>query len=95
MGMEKKLPDNFEIYCFDYYDTIVRRNVEPEYVKKIWCKELKDFLPIPLGVEELYLTRNKLEAALCAENEKNGYDLEFRYQDLAVGMYKRDRKSVV
>ncbi|MCI8544449.1 MAG: HAD-IA family hydrolase [Lachnospiraceae bacterium] len=86
--MDKALPDNFEIYCFDYYDTIARRSVEPEYVKKIWCKELKDFLLVPLGVEELYLTRNKLEASLCAENEKNGYDLEFRYQDLAVEMYK-------
>ncbi len=88
MGMEKRLPDNFEIYCFDYYDTIARRRVEPEYVKKIWCKEIKDFFPIPQKVGELYAIRNKLEAALCTENEKNGYDLEFRYRDLATGIYE-------
>ena len=83
----KGLPDKCEIYCFDYYDTIATRTVEPEYVKKIWCKEIKDFFPISQGVGELYTVRNKLEASLCAENEKKGYDLEFRFKDLAADMY--------
>lgn len=86
MGI-KGMSDEYRVYCFDYYDTLAKRKVEPEYVKKIWCKELKDFFPIAQSVEELYSARNGLEAAICAENEKNGYDLEFRYDDMASRLY--------
>lgn len=85
--IEMRLPDNYDIYCFDYYDTIVFRTVEPEYVKKIWCKELKEFFPINQNVSELYKIRNKIEAELCDENQRNGCDLEFQYASLTDRIY--------
>lgn len=88
MSAAMKLPDGYEIYCFDYYDTIVKRTVEPEYVKKIWAKEVKNFYAVPETVRDIYLLRNRMEAELCRENEAQGLDLEFAYHRLATGMYE-------
>lgn len=85
---EIKLSNDYKVYCFDYYDTIVHRSVEPEYVKKIWCKELKDAFAISLNVESIYNLRNEKEAFLCSKNQKNGFDLEFQYERLLEEMYE-------
>lgn len=89
--MEQKLmlSDDCEVYCFDYYDTIVYRTVEPEYVKKIWSRDITGFFPVAMKASEVYALRNSLEAELCVKNEKKGYDAEFRYADLTGAMYER------
>ena len=83
-----KLSNEYKIYFFDYYDTIVCRSVEPEYVKRIWCKELKDAFVISQDVESIYNSRNEKEAFLCSENQKSGFDLEFQYEKLLEKMYE-------
>lgn len=89
MSEEMMLSGECEVYCFDYYDTIAYRTVEPEYVKKIWSRDLAGFFMVNMTAGEIYSLRNATEAALCAENEKNGYDAEFRYHDLTAAMYKK------
>lgn len=88
MCKELLLPDSYDIYCFDYYDTVVCRTVEPEYVKKLWCRQLKDDLGLDLGLKALYASRNRLESKLCRENEAKGKDLEFQYRQLTERMYE-------
>lgn len=89
MNKKVQISDECEIYCFDYYDTIVYRTVEPEYVKKIWSRDIASFFPITIKVSEIYSLRNRLEAQLCEDNKKRGLDTEFRYVDLMVAMYER------
>lgn len=89
MSEKEMLSNECEIYCFDYYDTIVYRTVEPEYVKKIWSRDMADFFPTTMKVSEIYALRNSLEAELCADNEKKGYDAEFQYADLIETMYEK------
>lgn len=84
----------YDVYFFDFFDTIVSRKVYPEYVKKIWSKEVKLILGCPLTEKEIYEMRRDLEAALCKENEESGWDLEFRHGDLLTEMYKRLKPEV-
>lgn len=94
MCKEAVLPDNYDIYCFDYFDTIVSRTVEPEYVKKLWCRQVKDDFGLTISLEELYGHRRRLEEELCRENEANGKDLEFQYRQLAARMYALFAKDI-
>lgn len=82
------LPDNYEVYCFDYFDTVACRNVEPEYVKKLWCKEMTGFFCTEINAERMYEYRHAFEAELCRMNQRHGKDLEFQYQELAEKMYR-------
>ena len=70
MGQKLTLPDTYEIYCFDYFDTVACRNVEPEYVKKLWCRELKDFFCTQISAGRLYEYRRAFEADLCRMNQR-------------------------
>lgn len=88
MYTQTALPDGYKIYCFDYFDTIAVRSVEPEYVKKLWCKELQDHFLTAHTVKELYGRRRSIEQELCRLNEQSGRDLEFRYQEMAQRMYE-------
>lgn len=83
------LADNCDAYCFDYYDTIVYRTVEPEYVKKLWSRDVAAFFPVTMNVGDIYALRNSLEAELCADNEKKGFDAEFRYAELLGAIYDK------
>ncbi|MFA9463373.1 MAG: HAD family hydrolase [Velocimicrobium sp.] len=76
-----------DIYFFDIFDTIVKRKVEPEYVKKLWCKEIKKRCKINSSIENIYNIRNEKECHLCKENEKNGFDQEFKYESLLNELY--------
>ncbi len=88
MGQKLTLPDTYEIYCFDYFDTVACRNVEPEYVKKLWCRELKDFFCTQISAGRLYEYRRAFEADLCRMNQRRGKDLEFQYRELLKRMYR-------
>lgn len=85
-----KLIDNnkIDVLFFDIFDTIVTRNVHPEYVKKIFSKRLQEEFAIRKTDIDIYKVRNRLESELCKENEANGYDLEFKFDDMLVKLYK-------
>lgn len=81
---------------FDVFDTIISRNVHPEYVKKIWAKRIGIIFNLNITYEQTYKIRNKLEADICKINEENGSDLEFNYNEFTSQFYneiiKEDKK---
>lgn len=59
--------------AFDFFDTLVYREVSPRYVKKLWAKEVIHTLSISLTMQELYNQRLKIEAQLKLDTQqKNG-----------------------
>ncbi len=80
---------NFKVYCFDIFDTIVSRSVEPEYVKKLWSKEIKAIYKTKETTYEIYTIRNQLEKYLCENNQIKGCDLEFQYTELIEMLYPK------
>lgn len=77
-----------EVIAFDIFDTIVTRQVYPEYTKKIWSKDIVNLFQLNMTWEKLYSLRNQLESQLCSINQSNGYDLEFNYNTLIEEIYK-------
>lgn len=84
---EKSINKDIEVVAFDIFDTIVTRQVYPEYTKKIWAKDIVNLLEFDMKWEELYSLRNKIEGELCRENQEKGYDLEFNYNVLLEELY--------
>lgn len=76
-----------DVICFDVFDTLVSRKVQPEYTKKIWARQISRIFSIS-DSRELYQQRFDIEAALCRENSNAGYDLEFRYRDMTDRLYE-------
>lgn len=74
---------------FDIFDTIVERNVQPEYTKKIWANHLKKRFQIKQSMIELYKIRNELETKLGEKNANQGYDWEFTYDELLNKLYQK------
>lgn len=74
---------------FDIFDTIVSRNVQPEYTKKIWANHMKKRFNIKQSMVELYNIRSELEKAIGEKNVNKGYDWEFAYDDLLNELYKK------
>ena len=72
---------------FDIFDTIVYRNVQPEFTKKIWANHLTRTLDLNVNMLDLYKTRNRLEMELGAKNEHAGNDCEFTYKELIEELY--------
>lgn len=85
--MELTISFDYDIYCFDIFDTILARTVAPEYVKKLWARDIKDFYRTAASCDEVYKIRSRTEAALCAANSQAGDDLEFRLNDLYASMF--------
>ena len=79
--------DGQVVVCFDFFDTLVTRSIMPEYTKKIAANQLSQLLLEEMSGEELYGLRHGMEAAMCAENEADGFDLEFNLKSLAGKLY--------
>jgi len=71
-----------EVVFIDFFDTIVGRRVEPEYVKNLWAKRIRHAAGITTWASRIHELRVMSEAALCNVNALNGFDDEFRYVDL-------------
>lgn len=75
--------------CFDYFDTIVTRRVEPEYTKEMVSHLLSRLLCKQFSGDQIYEHRRQIEEDLCRLNhEKNG-ELEFLYVDLCRDLHGR------
>lgn len=76
-----------KVVFFDIFDTIILRDVHPEYTKKIWSKRIGIKLNLSMKYGEIYSLRNRIEAELCEKNRQSGYDLEFNYNDFSKTLY--------
>ncbi|MCB0358538.1 MAG: HAD hydrolase-like protein [Bdellovibrionales bacterium] len=77
----------------DFFDTIIRRTVHPEYVKRLWAKRLRQRLGLNESPEMLYERRRRLEAQLCEANRAHGDDDEFRYRDMCDALLSELRRE--
>jgi FMN phosphatase YigB (HAD superfamily) len=66
----------------DFFDTLVGRTVEPEYVKELWATRVRHAAGITTEARRIHELRVESEAALCRASVTNGFDDEFRYLDL-------------
>ncbi|MCI5142328.1 MAG: HAD family hydrolase, partial [Candidatus Electrothrix sp. ATG1] len=66
-----------QFFCFDYFDTLVVREIEPEYTKQLAAKLHSQLLNNLISPEQLYTLRQQLERELCVQNQAAGGELEF------------------
>jgi HAD superfamily hydrolase (TIGR01549 family) len=86
--------NKYDYVFFDIFDTIVTRNVEPEYIKKIWSKNLVEIIETKLTGSEIYEIRRELESLLCEKSKSEGYDLEFKYKELIHQIYNKIKNEI-
>lgn len=70
-----------KIICFDYFDTIVTRNVVPEHTKNIASAALSHLLKGVFTGAELYQIRKELELVITNRNAKETGELDFCLND--------------
>jgi FMN phosphatase YigB (HAD superfamily) len=73
--------------CFDYFDTLVHRNVSPEYTKRLAARQLATVSGLQLSPRAVYEFRREVEIRLCNTSVTLGRDAEFSLYDLADGLY--------
>lgn len=81
----KTLMDGKEVIGFDIFDTLLRRKVEPEYIKDLVTVYFTDLLKEELKIYDWQLVRQKrrdLEIILGQQSEAKGLDHELLYEDL-------------
>lgn len=78
----KKIKTN--IVAFDFFDTIVHRDCNPEIILFKWAKEVSCYLRFSISPSVIYQIRKKIET----EKKSNGFE-EVAYQDLLSELYNR------
>lgn len=71
----------------DYYDTIIHRNVHPNYTQRIWAKLMIRELGLPISIDELYFTRQESVKYLIKKLGQE--DVEIPYHKLQEEVFKR------
>lgn len=79
---------NATVVCIDYFDTVVRRTVAPEDVKRISCERIARMFRLRDGGQQLYALRSSLEVDLCKQNEVENGDPEFSLPDLLIRLWE-------
>ena len=80
VGEEKPVD---QVFCFDYFDTLIVRDILPEYTKRLAATLHAKVLNVQLNSEELYTIRQEIEKDLCENNVSAGGELEFYLTDFA------------
>lgn len=75
------------VVCFDFFDTLVYRTIQPEYTKRLACRRLGLLLKTGVSGEDLYAWRRDLEAEMCQGNAEKGGDHDFNILEFADGFY--------
>lgn len=86
--MKIEINGDYDCYCFDVFDTIISRTVSPEYVKKLWAKEIRASYIAERDVNEIYAFRSRMERYLCEQTQRSTGCLEFRLMDLYEKIYE-------
>ena len=82
---DEKLVD--QVFCFDYFDTLIVRAIQPEYTKQLAAILHTKVLKIQLSPEKLYSIRQGIEKQLCEKSVAAGGELEFYLIDFAKSYY--------
>lgn len=85
--------DTAPIVCFDYFDTLVTRCVEPEHTKRIASGLLSRLLQGSITGEALYHFRKDIEYRLCLASAEITSELEFRFEDLGTNLWAELKKQ--
>lgn len=75
------------IVCVDYFDTVVIREVEPEYTKEIASQLLSQLLGGKISGDQLYEHRQHLEREIIEANCAETGELEFSLIDFSSSFY--------
>ncbi|WP_299776466.1 HAD family hydrolase [uncultured Formosa sp.] len=68
---------NTKVLFSDYYDTIVHRNVHPNYTLKLWAKYMIAELGLNISIDELYFIRQESLSHLCEKYKKNNVEIPY------------------
>ena len=71
----------------DIFDTVVHREVDPEYTKKIWAGQIVKRFNLKVSMIDLYQWRFETEKELGEKSHNEGNDWEFKYDDLLNLLY--------
>ncbi len=86
--LHKELKEkNIKFLFTDYYDTIIHRNVHPNYVRRIWAKLMIRELGLLISINELYFIRQESVKYLIKTLGK--VDAEIHYDILKEEICKR------
>lgn len=77
-----------KVICFDFFDTLVKRKVSPEHVKRLWAREIAFYLQSFLSAREIYEKRSHIEKIICQSNHHSGCDQEFQYDHMIELLYQ-------
>ncbi len=83
------------IICFDYFDTLVTRCVEPEHTKRLASQLMSRLLRGHFSGELLYSRRKEIESHLCLSSSKLCGELEFSFEDLGTELWTELKKQDV
>lgn len=87
--------DAAPVIAFDIFDTLLRRIVTPEHVKRLSLDRLARRLALPVDAATLYALRHRIEAELCRANADRHGELEFRFDDMAREMHAELRSAEI
>ena len=92
---QQQADNGVRYFCFDFFDTLVVRDIMPEYTKQLAAKIHSLLLDSFISAEELYAIRQQLEKRLCEQNAAAGGELEFYLDSFAREylVWLRDRTS--
>jgi FMN phosphatase YigB (HAD superfamily) len=75
--------EGVQFFCFDYFDTLAVREVEPEYTKQLAVKLHSELLHNIPPAEQLYALRQELEREISVQSQAAGGEMEFYLQSFA------------
>ncbi len=75
--LQQQADAGIRFFCFDYFDTLIVRTIEPEFSKQLAARLHSRLLEESITPQELYAIRRQLEKQLCDQNLAAGGELEF------------------
>lgn len=88
MSELKRIHDKkYKNILLDIFDTIVYREIDPEYTKKIWASQITKRFNLKASMVDLYQWRFETEKKLGEKIHNEGNDWEFKYDDLLNLLY--------
>jgi FMN phosphatase YigB (HAD superfamily) len=81
--LQQQAEAGVKVFCFDYFDTLAVREVQPEYTKQLAARLHSLLLHDLIPPEQLYAVRQQIERELCEQNAASGKELEFYLPDFA------------
>ncbi len=78
---------NINIIFIDYFDTIVHRNIHPNYALRLWAKFMIRELGLDISIDELYFIRLDSVSFLNQKHQRNSSELP--YHLVVEEIYKR------